>query len=74
MIEQTLTPMGLKIIDFTREDAENTAALWHSGKKYGLSLADRACLATALRLNAKVITADRIWQEFPIELSIHLIR
>ena len=73
-IEASLTALGLTIIDFTEQDARLCASLWGSGKNLGLSLADRACLATGLRLKSKVITADRVWNELEISLQIHLIR
>ncbi len=73
-IEKALKALGLTIIDFTEEDAKNCASLWLPSKKLGLSLADRACLATGLRLKSEVITADRIWDDLEINLKIHLIR
>jgi len=40
----------------------------------GLSLADRACLALALRLGYGVLTADRQWSNLDIGLEVKLIR
>jgi len=73
-IEKALKALGLTIIDFTEEDARNCAKLWSPSKKLGLSLADRACLATGQRLETEVITADRIWNKLKTSLKIHLIR
>lgn len=73
-IEKALKALGLTIIGFTEEDAKNCASLWSPSKKLGLSLADRACLATGQRLKSDVITADRVWNEIEISLKIHLIR
>lgn len=73
-IEQGLKALGLSIVDFTEDDAKNCASLWLPSKKLGLSLADRACLATGLRLKSDVITADRVWNDLDINLEIHLIR
>jgi ribonuclease VapC len=39
-----------------------------------LSLADRACLSLALRLNLPVITCDRGWAELALPLRIQLVR
>jgi ribonuclease VapC len=39
-----------------------------------LSLADRACLSLALRLNLPVLTCDRIWAELTLPLRIQLLR
>ena len=73
-IEMSLNALGLCVIDYTEEDARLTASLWSSCKSLGLSLADRACLATGLRLQTKVITADRVWKKLEINNEIHLIR
>ena len=40
-------------------DAERAAGLWRRGS--GRSIADRICMATALRLEAHVWTADKAW-------------
>ena len=42
---------------------------------YGLSLGDRACLATAIQLGLPVYTADKIWAELDLpNVKINLIR
>jgi ribonuclease VapC len=43
-------------------------------KAQGLSLADRACLALARRLDIPVITADREWAGLDLDITIRLIR
>jgi ribonuclease VapC len=45
----------------TDEDSLEIARLRPLTKDRGLSLADRACLALAQRLEAPVFTADRAW-------------
>lgn len=73
-IQTSLKALGLHVVDFIEEDAELTAKLWPKTKTLGLSLSDRACLATAKRFNTKVITADRAWKALVKEQSIQLIR
>ncbi len=73
-ITHSLLALGLNVIDFTLEDARLCATLWPQCKAFGLSFADRACLATALRMKSNVITADTIWQNLEIDLSITCIR
>lgn len=74
-IDASLSALGLSVIEFTKEHALLTASLWTTCKSLGLSLADRACLATALHLHTKVITADRIWKNLKDNNhQIHLIR
>jgi ribonuclease VapC len=59
---------------FTSEDALAAAALYPRTSTHGLSLADRACLALARRLNAIAVTADRSWADLELDITIQLIR
>lgn len=44
-------------------------------KSEGLSLGDRACIATALQLDLPVYTADKVWADLDIpNLKLKLIR
>jgi len=73
-IATALKALGLEILPFNEEDANIAADLWPDTKTIGLSLADRACLATGRRLNIPVITADKAWKELESDQSIELIR
>ncbi len=73
-IEASLKALGLRIVDFTEEEAALAASLWPSCKSLGLSLADRACLATGAHLKTKVITADQAWKKLESDAQVHLIR
>ena len=64
----------LEIVPLTEEDAVMIAQLRPKTQAYGLSLGDRACLATGLRLRKPVITADRSWAALDIGTTIRLIR
>jgi PIN domain nuclease of toxin-antitoxin system len=61
-------------VNFDAELAEIAADLSSHTSNFVLSLADKACLALALRENLPVLTADRIWQNLDITLDIKLIR
>jgi len=50
------------------------ARLRAATRAQGLSLGDRACLATGLRLGWPVITADRSWAIVDVGVTVHLIR
>ena len=52
-----------EIIPFTAEQAYHAAELYLANKEYGLSLADRACLALSLVTGAPIYTADKIWSK-----------
>jgi PIN domain nuclease of toxin-antitoxin system len=63
------------IIPFDLEQAKNCAELHPLVKSKGLSLGDRACLATAIQLGLPVYTADKIWAELDLpNVKIKLIR
>lgn len=66
LIESLLYSYGLVVEPVTAADGERAAALWL--RDATLSLADRLCLATAERLKARVLTADRAWgDDDPVE-------
>lgn len=71
---EDLQALGLKVVDFTYEHAEIAAHLWQQTRQFGLSLADRSCLATARHLDAPVFTSDRIWAELGLPLEIGIVR
>jgi PIN domain nuclease of toxin-antitoxin system len=60
----------LKIVDFSVACAAKTAELLHRG----ISLGDRACMATALLLELPAVTADRNWGLRVPNLRIEYIR
>jgi len=68
-----LESVGLEIIGFDAIHAEDAARLWHRGAG-DLSLADRACLATAMGRGMRAVTVDRRWAEIDPGPAIQLIR
>lgn len=74
-ITEHLLDAGLLIQNFSKKEAEISASLESFTKPYGLSLGDRACLASAINLNLEVLTADKIWAQIKYpDLQISLIR
>jgi PIN domain nuclease of toxin-antitoxin system len=65
---------ALAIEPITAADCVAIAQLRPATKRQGLSLADRACLALAARLEIPALTADRKWTEADVEAEIRLIR
>jgi PIN domain nuclease of toxin-antitoxin system len=61
-------------IAFTEDLARIAIALRPATRAYGLSLADRACLALAIRDGATALTADRAWAKLDVGCRIELIR
>lgn len=65
---------GLSIVPFDPPDAEQAALLWPQTRNFGLSLADRACLALGQRLGVPVLTTDWTWQRLTLPVQVQLIR
>jgi ribonuclease VapC len=70
-----IEPFVDSIIEFDKAQCYIAALLKNKTKHIGLSLGDRACIATGLQLGLPVYTADKAWSKLEIpELKIHLIR
>ena len=74
--ERTLERTQLKVLGFSLAGALKTAGfLSPQFRSRGLSLGDRACMATALMLQVPVVTAERSWAGLGVPgLQIELIR
>lgn len=75
-IKTILTGLNYVVIDVTSEDGTQAGLMRLKTRAIGLSLGDRLCMATALRLKANVLTADRPWLAVAtvLNLSIECIR
>ena len=63
---QKALSIGFDEVPFTVDEAIAAAGIRRKTKSLGLSLGDRACLATAQFRGATVITADRQWAKAKI--------
>ena len=75
-IKTILAELGYTVIDITAEDGAQAGWMRSQTRALGLSLGDRLCIATAQRLKAKILTADRPWLSVaqPMGLRIECIR
>ncbi len=64
----------LTVISLEGSDGPAIARLRAATRHLGLSLADRACLALAQRLELPVLTTDRAWAQLQIDVEIRLAR
>lgn len=64
--------LGLEPVD--ESIAMESARLRAATSSRGLSVGDRICLATGLKLKLPVVTADRIWEELALGIPIIVIR
>lgn len=73
-LREEVESLGLVITPFTAEDAEFSAKVWPTTKRFGLSLGDRACLALAHRVGLPAITADHSWSQLKIDVQVQVVR
>jgi len=66
--------LGWTVMDHDPDLARRTGRLWPLTAHLGLSLADRACLALALREGLPVLTGDRAWASLDLGVDVVLIR
>ncbi len=71
---ERLIEAGLELEPLSRSDAQQAARLHGSTRELGLSLADRCCLALAVRLERPVLTTDRAWAAVDAGVEVRLIR
>lgn len=69
-----LTLLGLSIRPFSPEEGVVAGELYLPTREQGLSLGDRACLATTLTLDGVAVTADRKWQTAEHGAQVRVIR
>ncbi|MHB1591371.1 MAG: type II toxin-antitoxin system VapC family toxin [Sulfuricella sp.] len=68
----SITILNLKLLPFAAQESAETARLRPLTRSRGLSLGDRACLATARLHRMAVLTADRPWLEFATDLQLDI--
>jgi PIN domain nuclease of toxin-antitoxin system len=71
---QYIAGRNIEIVEFGFADGVLAGRLWKAAPKGKLSLGDRACIATAVRLGAAAVTADRVWAELDLPCKVELIR
>lgn len=74
LMRELLVAQGVRLVPFDEGLMIETALLRQPTKHRGLSFADRACIATAIRLDATAVTADRVWSTLNLPCAIELIR
>ncbi|WP_029733548.1 type II toxin-antitoxin system VapC family toxin [Deferrisoma camini] len=73
-ISHVVGALGLETVPFGDETAWRAADLKLKTRGLGLSLGDRACLATGLVLGRPVLTADRAWTKLELPIRIECVR
>jgi len=74
-VGELVADLQLEVLPFDPLDALRTADLRGSTRTLGLSLGDRACLATAHRTGYRVLTADEVWSRVRLRgVRIEVVR
>ena len=73
-IDETIGELELEIIAFDESLAYRVARLRDATRGKGLSLGDRACLASAQSLGLPAVTAERSWALLDAGVEIQVIR
>ncbi len=74
LLRYDLCALGLRLVEFSAEQADTAGELLRETRKLGLSLGDRACLALGLARSETVFTADRAWQRLRLGVDVEVIR
>ena len=72
LMRTALSEFQIEIVSFDEELAYEAGLLRPATKELGLSLADRACLALAQKLQVPVVTTDRIWERLSARLKVQV--
>jgi len=71
---EDMASLGVGVIPFDAGLALEAGRLRTATRELGLSLGDRACLATALLHSLTAVTADRAWAELAVPVRVEVIR
>jgi len=69
-----LDRLDIDLVDLDAELGAIAIELRGSTRAQGLSLADRACLALAVREGLPALTADRVWISLDLPCKVEVIR
>jgi ribonuclease VapC len=72
--DQALAALDLRVVSFDETQARGAARMWLATRQAGLSLGDRACLATASALDVPAVTADRAWARLDLGARVIVVR
>jgi PIN domain nuclease of toxin-antitoxin system len=73
-IDELIYDLPIHFIDVDKELAQLSSSYYLQAKEFGLSLADKICLAAAQRGNYTAITTDKIWAKINLGISVRVIR
>jgi PIN domain nuclease of toxin-antitoxin system len=73
-VEKLINLSGVEVIDFNHKNAIRAAVMYKDTKKYGLSFADRSCIALSMTTSYPIVTCDRVWSALELDIKIIQVR
>lgn len=73
-VHEDLAELRLQTLPFDQTLAYQAASLYPKTAAIGLSLGDRACLATAKQLGVPAVTTDRSWKSARVGVRVIVVR
>jgi ribonuclease VapC len=73
-VQLLLGKQSLRVVPFDVAHAVKAALIWPQSKPFGLSFADRACVALGLLLDLPVVTAEENMSKVDLPVKVKLIR
>lgn len=73
-VASSIRRLSLVIVPFDEQLAMTSAELYPQAKQYGMSFADRACLALGVQRRVTVLTAERKMKLVALPVKVRLIR
>lgn len=74
MVSMAIKRFEIDVVPYTEREAVLAGEMRERPGFSGVSLADRACLATALVRGLSILTADRAWSSLDLPIEIVQIR
>jgi PIN domain nuclease of toxin-antitoxin system len=71
---ELLVALEVELLPLDADGSTAIAELRPATRSAGLSLGDRACLATALAGDGVALTCDRAWADLDVGATIHVLR
>lgn len=72
--ERDFAGFRVRVIPFDGVLASESGRLRMATRSWGLSLGDRACLATASLNGLTAVTTDRVWADLALPIRVEVIR
>jgi len=73
-IDEIIRDIIPEIVPFTEDIAVQAGKLVKLTKDFGLSLGDRACIATGIYHNMPIYTTDKVWKNLKTSVQIVVVR